>query len=395
MSAYHKYFFDLLKCFPSDATFDQVGVLSGFVNKGYSEFYCYDLTAATDMIPTGLYKALLSPLLGSETTDRWLRLLTDRNFLYKGHASTELEVMQLSVLDSYRYTRGQPMGALSSWASLALCHHFLLWLAYSEVRSSLPVNFDYLDHYLVLGDDLVISNQKLAKSYLHVCERFGIPIGLAKSYTSARAFLNFANQSFLGTRNLSPISLREEIAAVSASGRREMVGRLIQRGWIGLGSLVSYKPGEALEGLNRAQKVLTLLRATLNPFQWNSETAYTSNGRISLPGWAALRTIVAPSPSRKLPWGAAYTLDDLELWIYSTLVSYGHLESRPGFLSYLGQENSLGNLIPTETLQEIAERVSHMPNSPERILDFCANLQFDELVETHLDPVFTQAMVPL
>lgn len=196
MSAFHSYFFDLLKVFPSDATFDQTGTLQKFVEKGYREFYCYDLTSATDMIPVGIYTSLLTPILGAETTASWLELLTDRAFLWKGgYPLTHQETLSLSLTNSYRYTRGQPMGALSSWASLALGHHFLLWLSYCKVREELPITFNYLDHYLVLGDDLVISNEKLAKSYLCVCEEFGIPIGLAKSYTSASAFLNFANQS--------------------------------------------------------------------------------------------------------------------------------------------------------------------------------------------------------
>lgn len=301
MSAFHDYFFDLLRVFPSDATFDQTGTLEKFVARGHKEFYCYDLTAATDMIPTPLYRCLMAPLLGEATTNAWLNLLTDRAFLFKGHASTDLELMNLSLVDSYRYTRGQPMGALSSWASLALVHHFLLGLAYAEIKDTLPVSFEYLDNYLVLGDDLVISNEKLAKSYLNICERYGIPIGLAKSFTSVHSFLNFANQSWLGTKNLSPLSLREEIAAVSSSGRREMVGRLVSRGWCGLGSLVSYKPGEALENVNRSREVVTLLRAALNPFQWASEMDYLRIGRISLPGLSTLRTILAPSSSRKTP----------------------------------------------------------------------------------------------
>lgn len=52
-----------------------------------------------------------------------------------------------------------------------------------------------MNHYLVLGDDLVISDPELASAYLLACERFGIPIGLAKSFVSSKGFLNFANQS--------------------------------------------------------------------------------------------------------------------------------------------------------------------------------------------------------
>ena len=54
-----------------------------------------------------------------------------------------------------------------------------------------------------------------------------------------------------------------------------------------------------------------------------------------------------------------------------------------------------GNLVPLETLKEIAVRVRHLPNSPERVLDYVADFDFDKARRTYLDPVFTQSMVPL
>jgi hypothetical protein len=38
--------------------------------------------------------------------------------------------------------------------------------------------------YGILGDDIVIFNRRIADEYLSVCEHFGIPIGLAKSFVS-------------------------------------------------------------------------------------------------------------------------------------------------------------------------------------------------------------------
>lgn len=68
---------------------------------------------------------------------------------------------------------------------------------------------------------------------------------------------------------------------------------------------------------------------------------------------------------------------------------------KSGFLSYLGQEKEIGTLVPISTLQEIAERVCKLPNSPERVLDYVADFDFDKSRRSHTDPVFTQAMVPL
>jgi hypothetical protein len=51
------------------------------------------------------------------------------------------------------------MGALSSWAMLALTHHYIIRIAARRVGLS-----DFT-HYAVLGDDVVIANDLVAASY--------------------------------------------------------------------------------------------------------------------------------------------------------------------------------------------------------------------------------------
>jgi hypothetical protein len=51
------------------------------------------------------------------------------------------------------------MGALSSWAMLALTHHYIVRVAASRVGIS-----DFT-HYAILGDDIVIANDNVALSY--------------------------------------------------------------------------------------------------------------------------------------------------------------------------------------------------------------------------------------
>jgi len=51
------------------------------------------------------------------------------------------------------------MGALSSWAMLALTHHYIVRIAARRVGIK---NFN---HYAVLGDDVVICNDLVAHAY--------------------------------------------------------------------------------------------------------------------------------------------------------------------------------------------------------------------------------------
>jgi len=213
----HDYIFSILRVIPQDATFDQEGALQRYVDRGFQEHFCYDLKSATDLIPLELYNLVFTPLLGKERTDAWLNLLTFREFKCDHLVTSDAQV---------KYTRGQPMGALSSWAGLAIVHHFLVQAASYRVG-----NVFYFSKYLVLGDDIVISDKEVAESYVELCAYLGIPIGIQKSFLSTNGFLNFANQSYLGKVNLSPASLKEELQISDLSGRIALADRLYDRGW--------------------------------------------------------------------------------------------------------------------------------------------------------------------
>jgi len=52
------------------------------------------------------------------------------------------------------------MGALSSWGMLALTHHVIVQVAAARV------GFDKtFTDYAILGDDIVVANQSVAKAY--------------------------------------------------------------------------------------------------------------------------------------------------------------------------------------------------------------------------------------
>jgi hypothetical protein len=87
----------------------------------------------------------------------------------------------------YKYAVGQPMGAYSSWASLALTHHVLVQVA--ALRAG-KLGFTA---YAVLGDDIVIADDAVASEYLAIMAHLGVSINFSKSLES-RNFLEFAKR---------------------------------------------------------------------------------------------------------------------------------------------------------------------------------------------------------
>jgi len=76
-----------------------------------------------------------------------------------------------------RYACGQPMGAKSSWAMLALTHHVIVQQAANNAGAT-----DYMD-YALLGDDNTMCGSAVASNYLTIMRHYSVPINLDKSVT--------------------------------------------------------------------------------------------------------------------------------------------------------------------------------------------------------------------
>nr|QXN75371.1 MAG: RNA-dependent RNA polymerase [Grapevine-associated mitovirus 18] len=197
----HDAIMELLRSLPGDGTFDQTKpVLDLLKDKSVKGLWSFDLSSATDRLPIILQKVVLQPVLGLHLSEAWGDLLIKRPYKLKG-------------ADMY-YSVGQPMGALSSWAMLALTHHSLVQYAHWIACERTGLRYNWFTKYAVLGDDLIIGDQQTALCYLELMDRAGVEISFAKSLISPnRKVGEFAKRFFVGNKDLSPVPFTEFLEA--------------------------------------------------------------------------------------------------------------------------------------------------------------------------------------
>jgi hypothetical protein len=185
----HDDIYSFLSKIEQDGTKDQLApillLLKQLDKKSFStegkRLQSMDLSAATDRLPVVLQSQILN-ILGFEG-DLWRQVL-DREWYLDGR--------------TVRYTVGQPMGALSSFAMLALTHHVIVRYSALNVK----INPKKL-LYAVLGDDMAMANKKVAKAYADLFLGLGMEINPIKGFDGC--VLEFAKQLWsINKYNLSP-----------------------------------------------------------------------------------------------------------------------------------------------------------------------------------------------
>lgn len=155
----------------ADCTFNQGGFRRSLSRSG--PYHSLDLTAATDRVPIAIQEPVLATLVGSEEyAAAWRVACVDRDF--------RLTWGDRSVV---RYACGQPMGAYSSWATFAITHHAIVRLA--ALRAGLTTRFT---NYALLGDDIVIANDAVAREYRAILSDLGVSISEQKTHVSPDTF---------------------------------------------------------------------------------------------------------------------------------------------------------------------------------------------------------------
>nr|QDH91301.1 MAG: RNA-dependent RNA polymerase [Mitovirus sp.] len=190
----HDVQFTFLKSLRPDCTHNQVGFKAKLPPSG--PYHSLDLSSATDRFPCSVQEAVLAAMTSKEYAAAWRTLLVDRDYKTTwGDRS------------SVRYACGQPMGAYSSWSTFAIAHHVVVRLA--AKRAHLPISFS---NYVLLGDDIVIANDSVAREYRAIMKELGVSISEMKTHVSKYS-CEFAKRWMLFGVEVTPAPLGSLIQA--------------------------------------------------------------------------------------------------------------------------------------------------------------------------------------
>ncbi|PHU15528.1 hypothetical protein BC332_16733 [Capsicum chinense] len=91
------------------------------------------------------------------------------------------------------FLTGQPLGYYRSWSLFSFLHHYIVWLAtkYAYPKRTAP----YFD-YALLGDDILITELKVAEQYRKLLDRLGVTISESKSIIFDNGIIKFAKRSW-------------------------------------------------------------------------------------------------------------------------------------------------------------------------------------------------------
>lgn len=233
----HAAIFKLLRVIPQDGTFAQTKPLARLIerqselrkrnfapgatipvigswkslrsrSKATWALFSFDLSSATDRLPLVFQKALLSPILTAWGAEVWGCLLVSRSYLIPERKDLGLSKTEVV------YAAGQPMGALSSWALLALTHHCIVQWAWCRVCSRNQERWSWYQDYAVLGDDVVILGRSVAAEYVVLMEALGVSIGMHKSLVSLSGDgLEFAKRTLYKGEDVSAVPFKEVLVS--------------------------------------------------------------------------------------------------------------------------------------------------------------------------------------
>lgn len=180
----------ILKRIPMDRTFSQ-DPFHDWKNDE-NRFWSLDLSSATDRFPLFVQTKVIKALYGENIGKAWANVLVNRNFTDPSIDSKD---------EVHRYNTGQPMGAYSSWATFALTHHFVVqWAAYKAGLT------DFTD-YILLGDDIVIKNDRVAQIYIGLMTKWGVEISQSKTHVSYHTY-EFAKRWIHYGEEISPFPVK-------------------------------------------------------------------------------------------------------------------------------------------------------------------------------------------
>lgn len=110
------------------------------------------------------------------------------------------------------YAVGNPMGAYSSWASFAISHHFVMFVA--STRAGVPWPSA---KYVILGDDVLIGDSQIEEEYRKILQTLGVDVSKEKTLSSDE-LCEFAKRYVFRGEEVTPFpisSVSENLGDVS------------------------------------------------------------------------------------------------------------------------------------------------------------------------------------
>jgi len=167
----------ILEKLPWDCTHDQEsGQL--YVKECLSlgqKVHGYDLSDATNLFPLELQTHIMRKLVAETPLERELELFVD---LSRGRWNLPKDLAKYHNRDYVQWTVGQPLGLYPSFAIFAISHGFLV--------RNIELDLGVSNTFRIIGDDIVISNDEVAKKYHEVMTKMGCKINLSKSLVSTK-----------------------------------------------------------------------------------------------------------------------------------------------------------------------------------------------------------------
>lgn len=175
-----------LQRLPWDCTFEQSrarDVIQASLKEA-KKVYCYDLSNATDQMPFRTQVELIYDLFSQgRWDDTQLGLLTSQLRLFTEVARSEWTFKERTLT----WSRGQPLGLYPSFASFALAHGAILLSLMADLGYQLPSRetlSSWKPMFFVVGDDVVILDDRLARAYEQTLADLEVPISKGKSIIS-------------------------------------------------------------------------------------------------------------------------------------------------------------------------------------------------------------------
>jgi hypothetical protein len=236
LKGFHAYLFRWLEAQGEDGTFNQDRVSEivrlWSADPG-SNPESADLSAATDSIPVEVQAEIVQQIAGAQFAMLWRCICCDRNFQVPNST------------DTVRYSTGQPMGILSSWAMLSVWHHIVCrtCLRYLDIER----NADD-PAYTVIGDDVCLNGTDIFKIYQEfVGVVHGVGISKSKGFHKETQTSNnpiptlgdnyqttaeFAKRIFYNGQEISVVPPNELFSAFdSATQFPALIDSIVKRGY--------------------------------------------------------------------------------------------------------------------------------------------------------------------